>query len=141
MSTYPMSQLSSYISFNTYLCWGSEMQGKADDKPIKRMADLLRQGATLTDLSCPACASPLFRLKDGTLWCAKDEKKVVIVKEGEEQEKTSAYDKLEATLLAKVQGIQDKIQNTEDVEELQKLSIALSELLSNLEKVKKMKKP
>jgi UPF0148 protein len=110
------------------------MQGKADDKPIKRMADLLRQGATLTDLSCPACASPLFRLKDGTLWCAKDEKKVVIVK-------TSAYDKLEATLLAKVQGIQDKIQNTEDVEELQKLSIALSELLSNLEKVKKMKKP
>jgi UPF0148 protein len=118
------------------------MQEKADDKPIKRMADLLRQGATLTDLSCPACASPLFRLKDGTLWCAKDEKKVVIVKEGEEQEKanSAAYDKLEATLLAKVQGIQDKIQNTEDVEELQKLSLALSELLGNLEKVKKMKK-
>ena len=114
------------------------MQEKADDKPIKRMADLLRQGATLTDLSCPACASPLFRLKDGTLWCAKDEKKVIIVKEGEE--KTSAYDKLEATLLTKVQGIQDKIQNTEDMEELQKLSLALSELLGNLEKVKKMKK-
>jgi UPF0148 protein len=119
------------------------MQEKADDKPIKRMADLLRQGATLTDLSCPACASPLFRLKDGTLWCAKDEKKVIIVKEGEEQEKASsaAYDKLETTLLAKVQSIQDKIQNTEDVEELQKLSLALSELLGNLEKVKKMKKP
>jgi len=115
------------------------MQGKADDKPIKRMADLLRQGATLTDLSCPACASPLFRLKNGTLWCAKDEKKVVVVKEGEEPEKASAYDKLEATLLAKVQGIQEKIQNTEDVEELQKLSLTLSELLGNLEKVKKMK--
>jgi UPF0148 protein len=114
------------------------MQRKTEDTPIKRMADLLRQGATLTDLSCPACASPLFRLKDGTLWCAKDEKKVVIVKEGEE--KASAYDQLEATLLAKVQGIQDKIQNTEDVEELQKLSLALSELLGNLEKVKKMKK-
>ena len=114
------------------------MQEKADDKPIKRMADLLRQGATLTDLSCPACASPLFRLKDGTLWCAKDEKKVIIVKEGEE--KTSAYDKLEATLLVKVQEIQNKIQQTENVEELQKLSTALSELLSNLEKIKKMKK-
>jgi len=106
------------------------------------MADLLRQGATLTDLSCPVCASPLFRLKDGTLWCAKDEKKVIVVKEGEEPEKTSsmAYDKLEATLLAKVQEIQNKIQQTENVEELQKLSTALSELLSNLEKVKKMKK-
>jgi UPF0148 protein len=119
-----------------------KLQEKTEDKPIKRMADLLRQGATLTDLSCPACSSPLFRLKDGTLWCAKCEKKVVVVKEGEEPEKASntTYDKLEATLLAKVQNIQDKIQNTEDVEELQKLSITLSELLGNLEKIKKMKK-
>jgi UPF0148 protein len=118
------------------------VQEKTDDKPIKRMADLLRQGATLTDLSCPVCASPLFRLKDGTLWCAKDEKKVVVVKEGEKPENAgnTAYDKLETTLLAKVQDLQNKIQHTENVEELQKLSSALSELLSNLEKVQKMKK-
>ena len=106
------------------------------------MADLLRQGATLTDLSCPVCASPLFRLKDGTLWCAKDEKKVIVVKEGEEPEKTAttAYDKLEATLMAKVEDIRNKIQQTDNVDELQKLSAALSELLSNLEKIQKMKK-
>ena len=118
------------------------MQEKNEDKPIKRMADLLRQGATLTDLSCPACASPLFRLKDGTLWCAKDERKVIVVKEGEEPEKASsaAYNKLEATLLAKVKDIQNKIQNTENVEELQNLSTTLSELLGNLEKIQKMKK-
>ena len=118
------------------------MQGKTEDKPIKRMADLLRQGATLTDLSCPACASPLFKLKDGILWCGKCEKKVIVVKEGEEPPKASntTYGKLEATLLTKVQDIQDKIQNTEDVEELQKLSTALSEILTNLEKIQKMKK-
>jgi uncharacterized Zn finger protein (UPF0148 family) len=106
------------------------------------MADLLRQGTTLTDLSCPACASPLFRLKDGTLWCAKCEKKVIVVKEGEEPEKaiSATIEKLEATLLSKVQEIQNKIQHTENVEELQKLSTALSELLSNLEKIKNMKK-
>jgi UPF0148 protein len=121
---------------------GSKMQGKTEDKPIKRMAKLLRQGATLTDLSCPVCASPLFRLKDGTLWCANDQKKVVVVKQGEEIENPSGtvYHKLEATLLAKVQDIQNKIQYTDDVEELQKLSTALTELLSNLEKVQKMKK-
>jgi UPF0148 protein len=119
-----------------------KLQEKTEDKPIKRMADLLRQGATLTDLSCPACASPLFRLKDGTLWCAKDEKKVIVVKEGEEPEKASnaAYDKLEAILMAKVEDVQNKIQQTENVEELQKLSTALSELLYNLEKIQKMKK-
>ena len=118
------------------------MQEKTENKTIKRMADLLRQGATLTDLSCPACASPLFRLKDGTLWCGKCEKKVIVVKEGEKPEKASsmAYEKLEATLLAKVQDIQNKIEQTENVEELQKLSTALSELLSNLEKIQKMKK-
>ena len=121
---------------------GSKMQGKTEDKPIKRMAELLRQGATLTDLSCPVCASPLFRLKDGTLWCANDQKKVVVVKQGEEIENASGtvYHKLEATLLTKVQDIQNKIQHTDDVEELQKLSTALAELLSNLEKIQKMKK-
>jgi UPF0148 protein len=124
------------------------MQQDTENTPIKRMANLLRQGATLTDLSCPVCSSPLFRLKDGTLWCAKDEKKVIIVKEGEEIPKEAAastsivastYDKLEATLLSKIQEVQSKIEKIEDTEELQKLTHALSELLSSLEKVKKLK--
>jgi len=107
------------------------------------MADLLIQGATLTDLSCPVCASPLFRLKEGFLWCANDEKKVVIVKEGEEPTRPTAsapYEKLEATLLTKIQGLEDKIEKTDDAEELQKLSCSLSQLLSSLEKIQKMKK-
>jgi UPF0148 protein len=119
------------------------LQEKKENTPIKRMADLLMQGATLTDLSCPVCASPLFRLKDGTLWCAKDEKKVVIVKDGEEPTKPSAsttYDKLESTLLTKIQDIQNKIEKTENGDELQKLASALSELLNSLNKVQKMKK-
>ncbi len=121
------------------------MQQKREDTPIKRMADLLRQGATLTDLSCPVCASPLFRLKDGTLWCEQDQKKVIIVKEGEQPpiqanpQVNTAYDKLETTLLTKIQGIQDKIEKTDDVEEIQKLSTALSELLNSLEKIRRMK--
>jgi|SRR5665647_1683285 len=121
------------------------MQQKPDNASIKRGANLLLQGATLTDLSCPSCSSPLFRLKDGTLWCAKDEKKVVFVKEGEEPPKqpsapSTSYDKLEATLMAKMQDIQGRIEKTEDMDELQKLTSALSELLNSLEKIKQMKK-
>jgi uncharacterized Zn finger protein (UPF0148 family) len=108
------------------------------------MADLLRQGATLTDLSCPACSAPLFRFKDNTLWCEHDQKKVIIVKEGTTNQTTpqtnTAYDKLENTLQTKIQLIEDKIEKTEDIEELQKLSIALSELLNSLEKIRKIKK-
>jgi UPF0148 protein len=106
------------------------------------MADLLRQGSTLTNLACPVCSSPLFRLKSGDLWCAKCQKKVIIVKEGEESKITSqiALDTLEATLLAKVQEIQIKMQHEENPEELQKLSATVSDLLENLEKIKKAKK-
>ena len=121
-----------------------------DKDSIKRMADLLRQGATLTDLSCPNCNSPLFRLNDGSLWCGKDEKKVVVVKEGEEppqpaqqpqapKASNAAYDKLEATLMKKIEELQTKIEKTEDIDELQKLTVALSELLNSVEKVKRMK--
>ena len=121
------------------------MQPRTDNTLVKRGANLLLQGATLTDLACPNCSSPLFRLKDGTLWCAKDEKKVVVVKEGEEAPKqasapSTAYDKLEATLMAKIADIQIKIEKTQDMDELQKLTCALSELLNNIEKIKQMKK-
>jgi UPF0148 protein len=121
------------------------LEEKKEIMPIKRMADLLMKGATLTDLSCPVCGSPLFRLQDGTLWCEKDEKKVVVVKEGEEPTKppaaSTSFNKLESILLAKIQDIQGKIEKTENIDELQKLTIALSELLNSLDKVQKMKKP
>jgi UPF0148 protein len=107
------------------------------------MADRLRQGATLTDMACPECASPLFRLKDGSLWCAQDEKKVIIVKEGEDQAKATseiAFDNLETTLLKKIQDLQEKMQHTEDVEELQKIGVTLAGLLENLEKLRRIKK-
>ena len=111
------------------------------------MAELLRQGATLTDLGCPVCHSPLLRLQDGTLWCGMDQKKVVVVREGEEPPKQVAptksnggtYDKLEATLNKKIEDLQLKIEKTDDIDEIQKLTIAISELLNSVEKVKKMK--
>ena len=116
---------------------------KAEEKHIKRMVDLLRQGSTLTDLACPACSSPLFKLKNGDLWCAKCEKKVIVVREGEETTKITSsivLDTMEATLLAKVQEIQNKMQHEENVEELQKLGKVLSELLENLEKIRRVKR-
>ena len=119
------------------------MQSKSSDVHIKRMADLLRQGATLTDLACPACSSPLFRLKDGTLWCGVDEKKVIVIKEGEEPSKptaNTAMDKLETTLMSKVENLQAKIEQTNNVEEIGRLTATLSELLNSLEKVKRVKK-
>ena len=116
------------------------MPTKKDE--LQAMANLLRQGATLTDLSCPACASPLFKLRSGDLWCAKCQKKVVIVKEGEPAAKVTApllLSSLEATVLTKIQEIEKRIREENDPEQLQKLGNILSSLLQNLEKIRKMK--
>ncbi|MEM1540015.1 MAG: Sjogren's syndrome/scleroderma autoantigen 1 family protein [Candidatus Bathyarchaeia archaeon] len=115
----------------------------AEEQYIRRMADLLRQGQTLTELACPVCASPLFRLKSGEIWCARCEKKVILVKEEAELAKVASalsLETLEATLLAKIQEIQEKMLHETDFEELQKLGSALSGLLENLEKVRKAKR-
>lgn len=113
-----------------------------DETHIKRMAELLKSGSMMTNLACPVCASPLFRLKNGELWCEKCQKKVVVVKEGEEQKlaRATALNSLEATLAAKIQEIQEKMTNEQDPEKLQKLGNTLTGLLENLERTGKIKK-
>lgn len=108
---------------------------------IRSMADLLRSGATLTDLSCPACSSPLFRLKNGDLWCAECQKKVIVVKAGEQIEEISrltALGTVESTLLAKIAEINERIQNENDIEELQRLSTVMATLLDNLNRLRRI---
>jgi UPF0148 protein len=122
-----------------------EVLNLSSKKPekIQNMANLLKQGATLTELSCPACASPLFKLKNGQLYCAQCEKRVIVVKEGETLEEATsamAMGSLEATLMAKVQDIEKRINEEKDIEQLQKLSDTLNTLLENLEKIRKSKK-
>lgn len=117
--------------------------GDEDKEAVKRMAELLRHGLTLTELACPVCASPIFRMKNGDLWCEKCRKKVIVVKDEEELAKirgAMALENLENILLSKIEEIQKKIRDETDVEKLQKLSIALSELLDSLEKIRKAKR-
>ena len=114
-----------------------------ENDKIQSMADLLRSGATLTSLSCPVCSSPLFRLKNGDLWCGRCQKKVIVVKEGREYNEAQSITTLstiEYTIMEKLQEINEKIRNTDDSDDLQKLSTILSSLLENLEKIRKLGK-
>jgi UPF0148 protein len=107
------------------------------------MADLLRSGATLTDLSCPVCASPLFRLKSGELWCAQCQKKVVVVKEEEEAkeiETLSTLSQAESTLLMKIWEINERLRVEDNLDEIERLSAAMSTLLENLERIRRIGK-
>jgi UPF0148 protein len=114
-----------------------------DSNNIRMMADLLRQGATLTEYSCPSCSSPLFKLRSGELWCVSCQKRVIIVKEGEPQPEATDptfFPSLEATILAKIREIEKELKEEKDAEKLQNLGTTLATLLKNLEKIRKMKK-
>ncbi len=110
---------------------------------LEAMANLLRQGAALTEYSCPACASPLFKLKSGEIWCAKCQKRVILVREGETPEeatKSIALSGLESTVLAKIREVEARIKEEKDSAQLEKLSATLATLLDNLERIKRMKR-
>ena len=71
-----------------------------------------------------------------------DDIEVVHSKEGETAEKATSQARLvalESTILAKIQAVEKRIREEENVEELQKLNSVLASLLENLERLKKMK--
>jgi UPF0148 protein len=107
------------------------------------MADMLRRGAALTERSCPVCFSPLFKLRSGDLWCARCQKRVIVVKEGETPAEATSpvlLTSLESTILTKIQEIEKEIKEEKEAEKLQRLGSILSTLLENLEKIRKMKR-
>lgn len=121
--------------------WGLKLSKESKD--IQTMADMLRQGATLTELPCPACSSPLFKLRSGDLWCAKCQKRVIVVKEGESSIGATSpmlLTSLESTILTKIEEIEGKLREEKNPEQLQRLGALLSTLLENLEKIRRMKR-
>jgi uncharacterized Zn finger protein (UPF0148 family) len=58
---------------------------------IKKMAGLLRSGATMLDLTCPRCENILFKLKDGSIFCPSCEQEVIIQKTSERNSKNTKY--------------------------------------------------
>lgn len=53
---------------------------------VKRIAELVRAGATLTSYTCPACGTILVKLKSGEHYCAGCDKPVFIARKEEEAE-------------------------------------------------------
>jgi len=109
---------------------------------IKRMADLLRSGATMLSEACPKCNAPLFKLPSGEVYCATCNQKVVIVPEGKEAAETvapSTLGALEETMLLKLQEVERKIK-TGELEGLQSTVNLANALLEGLEKVRKLRK-
>jgi UPF0148 protein len=113
------------------------------DEDVKKMADMLRAGATMLPEQCPSCNSPIFKLRSGELWCPKCNKRIVIVKQGEETARAIGSILLTTTeeiILTKIQELNQIIKQEKDPVRLQHLGELLSTWLEVLEKVKRIQK-
>lgn len=110
---------------------------------VSRMVDMLRGGAVMLAESCPVCHTPLFKLKTGEIYCAACEKKVLIVKEGEEGDfkalQISTVESLDRTVFAKLAELNEVAKHEGDVDRLYELARCLTAWLEVLDKVRRLK--
>ena len=114
----------------------------SDREQVKRMADLLKSGATMLFEHCPQCGSPLFKIRD-EVWCTKCDRRVIIVKTEEEIPDLSGsilLGDVEKIVLSKVQEVSQRIREEEDISRLETLSNLLSTWLGVLERIRKIQK-
>src|SRR5713101_1492146 len=113
----------------------------ADD--VRRMADLLKSGATMLSDTCPVCGSPLFRVK-GEVFCAKCNKPVVYEKAtatGPSATVSPSHllDSLEQTIVSKLSEANEAMKNEREPERLAVYSNLVFGWLSTLEKLRSAK--
>ena len=108
---------------------------------IERMADLLKSGATMLSDTCPQCQSPLFKVKNELL-CVKCNRPVVVVKATEDESNVvaaQALGKLEQTALMKINEINSSLKVENDPAKIERLRLSLSDWLTVVERVRKLK--
>lgn len=108
---------------------------------VRKMAELLKSGATMLSETCPECGTPLFR-KGKETFCAKCNKPVVIIQSAEDETRLKADSILETseqTLMAKIQEVNLALKNETDPDKLVTYGNALSSWLSAIEKLRRLR--
>jgi len=119
----------------------SSKQGNNREDLIKKMARLLKSGATMLAEVCPTCNTPLFKLKGGEIICPKCERRVYLVKSDRERtllERDLFLDAIEDTLMLKINELRDLMESAIDIGQLEEYVKLMNELLDALEKVRRM---
>ena len=108
------------------------------DLAIKKMANLLRKGLTMTAEICPACNSPLFLDKNKELFCGACDKKVVKATDDQDIENIAIEGNLQMVkkiLNQKIEKISILINKETEIDTLNNLTNLLNNLLTNVSKI------
>ncbi len=110
------------------------------DQPVKKMAELLRQGATMLADACPQCGSPLLQVEED-IYCAQCDRRIVYVDSEEEIESYAVkalIPELRETLLRKLKSLNELVESENDADALTKLANLMVLLLQALHKLESM---
>ena len=108
-----------------------------NDSSVRKMAELLRQGATMLADACPQCGSPLFKVKDD-IYCAKCDRRIVYTQSDEEAVSHAVKNlipELRETLITKLKDLTEVISSETDTEALTKLANLMVLLLQALHRL------
>ena len=108
---------------------------------VKRMAELLKSGATMLSDTCPECGTPLFRRGKET-FCAKCNKPVVIIRNTEDESRLKSdtiFESSEQTLMTKIQELNLALKTETDPIKLVAYGNALSSWLSAIETLRRLR--
>jgi UPF0148 protein len=105
---------------------------------IKKMGELLRQGARMLSDTCPECGTPLFQLSGGDVICPMCNRPVRYVK-GDADLQTEAHrERLEGSLRRKIDEIQKRLDEEDDPAAMVELTDTLMKLMEALDRAKKL---
>ncbi|MFX1356732.1 MAG: Sjogren's syndrome/scleroderma autoantigen 1 family protein [Promethearchaeota archaeon] len=120
------------------------------------MAELLRKGYTMMNLSCPVCNNPIFRDKNGEKFCPICDRKVIIVGEksstslkipnstkGEIQNSENQFDDktiilLKNIVIDKISLIANKLKSEDQFEAIKNYTYLMLKLIKLFKKIGKL---
>ena len=88
---------------------------------VKKMAELLRQGYTMLNLSCPVCKNPIFRNKKGERFCPICNRKVIMLEEMKANQNKSAKTSDTSHQEIKSEMIFSDFDNSDKLDSLEKI--------------------
>jgi UPF0148 protein len=105
---------------------------------MKKMGELLRQGAIMLSDTCPECGTPLFQLSNGDVICPMCNRPVRYVKGDADLQSDAHRKRLEESLRRKIDEVQKRLDEADDPALMVELTDTLMKLMEALDRARKL---
>ncbi len=117
------------------------------DQLIKKMAKLLKEGATMLNNACPKCNTLIYKLRNGKIVCPSCNSEIIIQKETTSPQeiktpinnvKDHNFTPVLNSIFMKVQKFSDELQQESDIIQIEKLIHLIEKLLDLYVRISKI---